>query len=140
MRFKPCEVHTLEDAIAVVKAHNDARGRDRRRSSQTFGRSCRGRSAGSGVLCVGGVIAAEDRGWLVKSPMQRMLGNVFFRINRPPYPSKMFSDEDKALSLAGFASRVGMASSKDQLREITEALVAMARLDFSSSDSASGRQ
>ena len=26
MRFKPCEVHTLEDAIAVVKAHNTLAG------------------------------------------------------------------------------------------------------------------
>tara|TARA_Y100001968_G_scaffold268344_1_gene258660 strand:- start:37 stop:414 length:378 start_codon:yes stop_codon:yes gene_type:complete len=33
---------------------------------------------------------------VVDSVFQRLLGNLFFRINRPPYPTKMFSNRDKA--------------------------------------------
>ncbi len=99
MRFKPCEVHTLEDAIAVVETHNTLAGEtpapviaDIREVSVGADRQAREYyvSEESSRLKLGMAM-------LVKSPMQRMLGNVFFRINRPPYPSKMFSDEAKAL-------------------------------------------
>lgn len=103
MRFKPCDSHTLEDAIAVVKAHNDLADEkqipviaDIREVSVGADRQAREYyvSEESSRLKLGMAM-------LVKSPMQRMLGNVFFRINRPPYPSKMFSDESKALSWLG---------------------------------------
>ena len=99
MRFKPCETHTLEDAIAVVKAHNDLAGAtqvpviaDIREVTVGANRQAREHyvSEESSRLKLGMAM-------LVKSPMQRMLGNVFFRINRPPYPSKMFLNEAKAL-------------------------------------------
>ena len=35
---------------------------------------------------------------LVQSPMQRMLGNIFFKINRPPYPTRLFSEEEEAVN------------------------------------------
>lgn len=103
MRFKPCDSHTLEDAIAVVKAHNDLADEEQipviadiREVSVGADRQAREYyvSEESSRLKLGMAM-------LVKSPMQRMLGNVFFRINRPPYPSKMFSDESKALSWLG---------------------------------------
>jgi hypothetical protein len=34
---------------------------------------------------------------LVSSPMQRMVGNIFFKINRPPYPTRLFSQQTDAL-------------------------------------------
>ena len=101
MRFKPCESHTPEDPIAVLKAHNDLAGdeeapviSDIREVSVGADRRAREYyvSEESSRLKLGMAM-------LVKSPMERMLGNVLFRINRPPYPSKMFSSEDKALSL-----------------------------------------
>lgn len=33
---------------------------------------------------------------LVAAPLQRMLGNIFLRISRPPYPTRIFTDEAKA--------------------------------------------
>jgi hypothetical protein len=35
---------------------------------------------------------------LVDSPLQRMLGNIFFLLSRPPYPTKMFGDEASAVA------------------------------------------
>jgi hypothetical protein len=34
---------------------------------------------------------------VVGSPVQRMLGNIFLKISRPPYPSQLFADEGSAL-------------------------------------------
>ena len=100
MRFKPCEAHTLEDAIAVVKAHNDLAGNQQ----VPVIADIREVSVGADRQAREYYVAEESSrlklgmAMLVKSPMQRMLGNIFFRINRPPYPSKMFSSEEKALS------------------------------------------
>ena len=100
MRFKPCEVHTLEDAIAVVKAHNTLAGE----TPAPVIADIREVSVGADRLAREYYVSEESSrlkigmAMLVNSPLQRMLGNVFFRINRPPYPSKMFSDEGKALA------------------------------------------
>ena len=34
---------------------------------------------------------------LVGSPVSRVLGNFFVRLNRPPYPTRLFTDEAEAL-------------------------------------------
>ena len=99
MRFKPCEVHTLEDAVAVVEAHNQLAGEQ----PALVIADIRDVSTGADRLAREYYVSEESSrlklgmAMLVKSPMQRMLGNVFFRINRPPYPSKMFSDGGEAV-------------------------------------------
>ena len=40
---------------------------------------------------------------LVASPVSRMVGNFFLRVNKPPYPTKLFTSEAKAIEwLKGF--------------------------------------
>lgn len=34
---------------------------------------------------------------ITKSPVSQMLGNFFLGLNKPPYPTKLFQDEEKAL-------------------------------------------
>ena len=34
---------------------------------------------------------------LVGSPMQRMLGNIFLKLNRPPYPTRLFNQKQAAI-------------------------------------------
>ncbi len=34
---------------------------------------------------------------LVSSPVQRMIGNLFVLISRPPYPTRLFKDEESGL-------------------------------------------
>jgi len=97
--FKPCPDHGLDQARAIVSAHNELSG-DRKR----------------GVLAdLTGITTAADRearnyyvtpeasrlklgmAMITPSPFQRMLGNIFFRVNKPPYPCRMFQDEPGAL-------------------------------------------
>lgn len=98
--FKPCHRHGIDEAKALVDAHN--------RLSNGVKR---------GVLAdLSGVTTAADRAarnyyvtpeasrlktgmaMVTPSPFQRMLGNIFFRVNKPPYPSRMFQTEDAALT------------------------------------------
>jgi hypothetical protein len=34
---------------------------------------------------------------VTQSPFQRMVGNFFFRMNQPPYPSRIFRDQHEAM-------------------------------------------
>ncbi len=34
---------------------------------------------------------------LIGSPIGKMIGNIFIRINHPPYPAKLFNDEEEAI-------------------------------------------
>ena len=99
MHFKPTNRHNIEDAREVVSAHNsltegvktpvlaDLRnvttGANRQaRKYYTLEESCRSKLG---------------MAMLVQSPVQRMLGNLFVKINKPPYPTRLFSDEEEAL-------------------------------------------
>lgn len=35
---------------------------------------------------------------VVQSPVSRLLGNTFFGLNRPPFPTRMFTSEDEAVA------------------------------------------
>jgi len=98
--FKPCPRHGLAEAKAIVDAHNRL----------SDGRKC-------GVLAdLSGITTGADRearnhyvsdegsrlklgmAMLTPKPLERMLGNVFFRMNRPPYPCRMFQTEPEAVA------------------------------------------
>jgi hypothetical protein len=100
MQFRRSETHNLEDAKEVVRVHNDlaeeqpspvladiraaAVGADREaRTYYTTEEAARLKTAMAMV---------------VDSPLQRMLGNFFLRLNRPPYPTRLFADQEAALS------------------------------------------
>jgi hypothetical protein len=100
MRFKPCDVHGLDQAIAVVAAHNKVAKGERRQVLADIREITTGADREARAYYVSEEAAKYKIGMamLAKSPMQRMLGNIFFRINRPPYASKLFSEEANALS------------------------------------------
>lgn len=97
--FKESERHGIEEAQEVVEAHNqladgvpvcvlaDIRavkvGADR--AARKYYVSPESSEFKSGMAM------------LVSSPMQRMLGNIFLKLNRPPYPTRLFSQEEEAL-------------------------------------------
>jgi len=105
MVFKATESHDIDDAHQVVAAHNELACGER------TGVLCdlRAAKAGADRAARAYYVSEESARYktamamLVDSPLQRMLGNIFFRMNRPPYPSQMFGDEDAALAwLASF--------------------------------------
>ena len=99
IHFKPTTAHGAAEACEVVEAHNEL----------AAGVPCLVLANIQGVT-VGANRAARQHyvspvsakyklgmAMLVQSPMQRMLGNIFLRINRPPYPTRIFSHEQEAL-------------------------------------------
>ena len=99
MHFKPTTQHGLQEAIDVVEAHNRLaeevpRGVIADIRDVTTGAD---RSAREYYVSHESSRLKTGMAMLVSSPLQRMLGNIFFRINRPPYPSRMFADEQDAI-------------------------------------------
>ena len=99
IRFKATDQHGLEEARIVVSAHNQL----------ASGKSC-AVLADIQEVTVGADRAARvhyvseesskyklGMAMLVNSPMQRMIGNIFFKLNRPPYPTRLFSQQTDAL-------------------------------------------
>ncbi|HIA04379.1 MAG TPA: hypothetical protein EYN66_21215 [Myxococcales bacterium] len=92
IRFKPTTKHGLEEAKEVVKIHNALTAgvarpvlADIRLVTVGANRDARNyyvsEEASRYKLCMA---------MLVNSPMQRMLGNLFMFLNRPPYPTRLF--------------------------------------------------
>ncbi len=103
IRFEQSEEHTIEDAREVVSLHNElAAGRPR-----PIIADIRGTTTGADREAREHYVSEESArlktamAMLVTSPVQRMLGNFFFRMSRPPYPTRLFSSEQKALSWLG---------------------------------------
>ena len=99
IRFKPTVKHGIEEARSVVEAHNQlASGTPRLVladiQSVTVGAD---RAAREHYVSEESSKYKLGMAMLVASPMQRMLGNIFFKINRPPYPTRLFSREEEAL-------------------------------------------
>jgi len=99
LKIKPVKHHTLDDAKALVDAHN--------RLSE--GAPCR-------IICdmrhatVGADAEARDyyvgpeaselkiaMAMVVSSRMQHFVGTLFLRFNRPPYPMKIFREPADAI-------------------------------------------
>jgi hypothetical protein len=99
MHFKPTERHDLEDAQEVVKAHNSLTNgvktpvlADLRNVTTGANRQARK------YYCLEESCKSKlGMAMLVQSPVQRMLGNLFVKINKPPYPTRLFLDEKEAL-------------------------------------------
>ena len=100
IKIKPVTHHTLDDAKALVEAHN--------RLSE--GTPCR-------IICdmrhatVGAAPKARDyyvgpeasrlkiaMAMVVSSRMQHFVGSLFLRFNRPPYPMKLFREPADAIT------------------------------------------
>jgi len=97
--FKESDCHGLKEAQEVVQAHNQlAEG-----SPACVLADIRAVKVGADRAARKHYVSAESAEFksgmamLVSSPMQRMLGNIFFQLNRPPYPTRLFSQEEEAL-------------------------------------------
>ena len=98
--FKATSSHGLEEAQTVVTAHNQLAGGKPCLVLADIQRVTTGADRNAREHYVSEESSRYKLGMamLVASPMQRMLGNVFFKINRPPYPTRLFSEQEKALS------------------------------------------
>jgi len=92
--------HSLPEAKEIVAAHNAlAEGRPRPVLADI-----RGVQQGANLAARKYYVSDESARYksgmamLIRSPLQRMLGNIFFKLNRPPYPSRLFSDEEDAMA------------------------------------------
>lgn len=100
MRFKPTDRHNLEDAREVVNAHNAlANGVNTRVLADLRNITTGANRQARRYYC-----EEESSRWklgmamLVNSPVQRMLGNLFMMLNKPPYPTRLFKEEADALA------------------------------------------
>ena len=99
MTFLRTDHHTLEDAKAVVDAHHRLCEGKKTGVLADITRTATGADGEARRYYVSEEASVMKKGMamLVKSPLQRMLGNIFFRMNSPPYPSKLFTNRGKAL-------------------------------------------
>ncbi len=100
MYFRAVDHHTLEDAKEVVRAHHEVAGGIRTPvladiTGVTTGAN---REAREYYVAEESSQLKTGMAMLVSSPLQRMIGNIFFRMNRPPYPSKLFTDREAAFA------------------------------------------
>ena len=50
-----------------------------------------------------GISITTAFGILIGAPISRMIGNLFIGVTKPPYPTRLFTEEDKAIEwLKGF--------------------------------------
>ena len=96
--FKDTEHHHIEDAREIVAAHNEISNG----AKKAVLADIRDVTTGANREARRYYVTPEASEYklamamLVRSPLQRMLGNVFFFINHPPYPSRLFGDPDQA--------------------------------------------
>ena len=106
IEFGPSSEHHIEDGHEVVEAHDrlaDAAGVDKVPVLADIRKAKVGADAQTRAYysTQGAAARKSAMAMLTSSAAQRMLGNFFFRVNSPPYPAKMFSDQDKALRWLG---------------------------------------
>ena len=96
--FKPTEKHDIEDAHQIVDSHNQlAQGKpcpvlaDLRNIHVGADRPARKHYASETSAQFKTAMAM-----VVDSSLQRMFGNIFFLMNRPPYPTRIFNGMDEA--------------------------------------------
>ena len=98
IHFKTTDEHGIDEARVVVSAHNQL----------AAGQPClvlaniQDVKVGADRAARKYYVSEESSKYklgmamLVQSPMQRMLGNIFVKLSRPPYPTRLFSQADKA--------------------------------------------
>jgi len=101
--FKKTDSHDLNDAKQVVDAHN----------SLANGQPCaiiadlRNIKVGADRNARTYYVSEESSrlklamAMVTNSSIQRMAGNVFLKLNRPPYPARIFTDTTSALKWLG---------------------------------------
>jgi len=106
IEFGPTDEHTLEDGHEVVEAHDrlaDQTGSTKVPVLADIRNVKVWADAQARAYYVTEEAAARKAAMamLTSSVMQKMLGKFFFRVNRPPYPAKLFTDEQAALDWLG---------------------------------------
>lgn len=98
IEFEPAPDHTLEDARALVEEHNTLAGGKKVRVLADCRRIAVGASKEARQYYVSdeGARCKLGMAMVVGNMVQRMIGNVFFRMNKPPYPTRLFSDLESA--------------------------------------------
>ena len=99
IRFKESQQHGLAEAVDIVRAHNRLADGVRTPVLADI-RSVKvgaNRAARSHYASDESAEFKSGMAMLVSSSMQRMLGNIFLKLNRPPYPTRLFSEEVAAL-------------------------------------------
>ena len=99
IEFKASDQHGIEEARGIVAAHNQlANGTPcpvlADIQSVTVGAD---RAARKHYVSDESSRFTTGMAMLVASPMQRMLGNIFFKLNRPPYPTRLFNGKQEAI-------------------------------------------
>jgi len=100
IEFLSSDNHGLEDAKKVVNAHHELAAGKKTGVLADITRTTTGanRDAREYYVTEEASVMKKGMAMLVKSPLQRMLGNVFFRMNKPPYPTRLFTDRVEAIA------------------------------------------
>jgi len=98
-RFRPSDSHSLADAREIVAAHVAlAEGTDSPVLADLRGTSTGAdRDARTYYSSSEGAHLKSAMAMVVDSPVQRMLGNIFLRFNKPPYPTRLLAGPDEAI-------------------------------------------
>jgi len=98
-RFRPSDSHSLADAREIVAAHIAlAEGTDSPVLADLRGTSTGAdRDARTYYSSSEGAYLKSAMAMVVDSPVQRMLGNIFLRFNKPPYPTRLLAGPDEAI-------------------------------------------
>jgi hypothetical protein len=99
IHFKPTDKHGIDEARSVVSAHNQLAAGSQCPVLADIQHVTVGANRDAREYYVSEESSRYKTGMamIVSSPMQRMLGNIFFKINRPPYPTRLFSRQADAL-------------------------------------------
>jgi hypothetical protein len=100
MEFLPFDHHDLKDAKKVVAAHHELAAGRKTGVLADITRTTKGANGEARSFYVSEEASVMKKGMamLVKSPLQKMVCNVFFRMSKPPYPSKLFTCRVKAIA------------------------------------------
>ena len=100
LRFKEIGVHGIEEAKDVVDAHEQISGPVKARvlSDLRGLRTGADRHARAYYISERGARYKLCMAMLVDSPLQSIIGNIFIRVSRPPYPTKLFTNEEEAVA------------------------------------------
>ncbi len=99
IRFHESQQHGLAEAVEIVRAHNRLADGVRTPVLADLREVKVGanREARSHYVSDESAEFKSGMAMLVSSSMQRMVGNIFLKLNRPPYPTRLFREETAAV-------------------------------------------
>ena len=109
IKIKPVDHHTLQDAQALVDAHNRLAAGTPCRVMCDMRHAKVGADSQARSYYVGPEASKLKvaMAMIVSTRTQRFFGNLFLRLNRPPYPMTLFRDPADAINwLEGFPEPV----------------------------------